>query len=266
MAFASGALAYMQAQACDNNPQLPSAVDSGMVGVTTNPNNNSYHHSKNSAPFKGEGNYTNRWPNDLVRLHPDINRDAVTGFDQSMNTADMIKATKAYKRVFDDHTDPRRQYFAEIIGTLDGVHAVRMDFGDGSLDDASSDHTWHVHGAWWYEFWNSWFAAGATLSVLRMETKAEYIRSLGGDSAPPVAMEDEEMILTAQLNGHTTVWKGNGVPGNLMAVHSMDAWNAIKGASGDHHKNFDAAQDVVDYLGTLPSQNNEESVAAIEGS
>ena len=265
MAFASAALTEMQRQATGGrNPNLASAVNSGLVGVTTNPNNNSYHHSKNSAPFKGEGNYTNRWRNDLVRLNSGINKDAVTGSDTSMNRADMIKSTQQFKHVFDDHSDPRRKYFAEVIGTLDGVHAIRMDFGDGSVDPASADHTWHLHKGWWYLYWGSWEAADADLSVQRGETKQQYIDRTTGGTGGGNGEDDEEMILTAQLDGHATVWKGNGTPGTLMAVHSMRALGAIQASAGQHHMVFSNAQDVVDYLGTLPGTG--DSVAAIEGS
>lgn len=191
MAFASGALKWMQSEACDNNPNLASAVNSGLVGVTTNPRNNSYHHSKNSSPNKSVGAYTNRWFNDLVRNHPSINKDAVTGSDTSMNRADMIKATKLFKAVFDDPTDPRRKYFAEVIGTLNGTTAIRMDFGDGSVDDASKDHTWHLHKGWWYLYWGSWEAADADVSVQRGETKAQYINRHSPVAPVPVEDGDE---------------------------------------------------------------------------
>lgn len=264
MAFASGPLQYMQIQACDNNPNLPSAVNSGLVGVTTNRNNNSYHHSKNSSPNKSVGAYTNKWANDLVRNHPSINRDAVVGFDQSMNRADMIKATRLFKAVFDDPSDPRRVCFAEIIGTLDGVRAIRMDFGDGSVDPATADHTWHLHGAWWYSFWNSWQAADMTLSVLRGESKRMYIDRTSG-SVPPVAVEeDEEMILVCQLKGKGTVWKGNGTPGTLMAIHSEAALGGINSGGARKVPDQDSAQAVVDILGTLPGGDNAASVKAVE--
>jgi len=263
MAFASGALQYMQREACDNNPNLPSAVNSGLVGVTTNRNNNSYHHSKNSSPNKSTGAYTNRWPDDLVKNYPFISKDAVTGSDTSMNRVDMIKWTKQFKAVFDDHSDPRRKYFAEVIGTLDGVNAVRFDFGDGSVDPASKDHTWHGHKGWWYRYWSSWEAADADLSVQRGETKFQYANRHGATS---VATEDEdEMILTAQLKSHATMWKGNGTPGTLMPVHSATALSAIQASAGQHHFIFTSAQDVIDYLGTLPGDDAKESLAAIEG-
>lgn len=266
MAFASAALMEMQRQATGGrNPNLPSAVNSGLVGVTTNRNNNSYHHSKNSAPNKSAGAYTNRWPLDLVRLNPSINKDAVTGSDTSMNRADMIKATKLFKAVFDDHTDPRRKYFAEVIGTLDGIHAVRFDFGDGSVDAASKDHTWHLHKGWWYLYWGSWDAADGDLSVQRGETKAQYIARHGGGQ--PSNVEDEEMIRTAQLKGHATVWKGNGLPGTLIAIRTEVGWNAGMNVDGNRHKVFEDAANVVDYCGTLPgeSETYDASVKAVAG-
>lgn len=252
MAFASAALTEMQRQATGGrNPNLKSAVNSGLVGVTTNPRNNSYHHSKNSAPNKSRGAYTNNWFNDLTKNHPSINKDAVTGSDTSMNRADMIKSTKQFKRVFDDHTDPRRKYFAEVIGTLDGVNAIRMDFGDGSVDKASKDHTWHLHKGWWYLYWGSWEAADADLSVQRGETKAQYIDRHGG-SKPPSTQEDENVIKTAQAKDHATVWKGDGTPGSLFAVRTMDGWNNGMAVDGNHHRVFTDPRSVVDYLGTLP--------------
>ena len=254
MAFASDALKYMQREACDNNPHLPSAVDSGLVGVSTNPNNNSYHHSKNSAPYKNTGAYTNRWAKDLVSNYPSINKDAVCGSDQSMSTADMKKATAAFKRVFDDPSDPRRKYFAEFIGTLDGVTAVRFDFGDGSVDPAHISHTWHVHTGWWYLYWNSMEAANAHLSVLRMQTKAQYIAAIGGGGSG----EDEEDMkpILGKLTSSATVWKGYGMPGTLMALHSQRAYGDIKSfAQTEYHygaPHAGDAQALVDVLGTLP--------------
>lgn len=192
MAFASAALTHMQHESTGGrNPNLRSAVNSGMVGVTTNPNNNSYHHSKNSAPFKNVGAYTNRWANDLVSNHPSINRDAVTGSDRSMSRADMIKATRLYKAVFDDPTDPRRKYFAEVIGTLDGVTAIRMDFATGMITRASVDHTWHLHEGWWYLYWGSWQAADADMSIQRGETKQQYINRHNPPAPPPAPVPQQ---------------------------------------------------------------------------
>jgi hypothetical protein len=267
MAFASAALTEMQRQATGGrNPNLPSAVNSGLVGVTTNPRNNSYHHSKNSAPFKSEGAYTNRWRNDLVRVNSSINKDAVTGSDTSMNRRDMIKSTQQFKRVFDDHSDPRRKYFAEVIGTLDGDNAIRMDFGDGSVDPASDDHTWHLHKGWWYLYWGSWEAADADLSVQRGETKAQYIARIGG-TPPPSTEEDEDMDrflakLTTVAN-RATVWKGNGLPGTLIALPNMRAYDDLK-ANGykEYHYGGQHAGDatsIVAMLGTLPREFDPET-------
>lgn len=264
MAFASAALQRCQRLSTGGmNPAKPSAVDSGLVGVTTNPNNNSYHHSKNSAPFKSEGVYTNRFPNDLVRIHGEINRDAVTGSDRSMNRADMIKDYNDHLAVFNDHTDPRRAHIAEYIGTPNGTQAYRMDFGAGTIKPASADHTWHAHKGWWYLYWGSEEAANHSLSINRGETKAQYLDQNGQGST--TEEDGDEMILTAQLDGHQTVWKGNGTPGTLMALHSMRAMGAVQASAGQHHMVFDNAQEVVDYLGTLPGKGNEESVTAIEG-
>lgn len=284
MAFASDALQHMQREATGGrNPHLPSAVNSGLVGVTTNRYNNSYHHSKNSSPNKSVGAYTNRWPNDLTRNHESINRDAVTGFDQSMNRADMIKWTNAFLRVFNDHSDPRRKYFAEIIGTLNGTTAIRMDFGDGSIDPASSDHTWHGHGALWYLYWGSWEAAHATLSVLHMETKAQYIVSIGGQPPPSTEEEEDMEKYLAKLTDkeRATVWKGNGLPGTLVALPNMRAYNDLK-ANGYKEYHYGGqhegdASSIVAVLGTLPltvnadgkwettTENWSRSVAAVNG-
>lgn len=262
MAFASAALQRCQRLSTGGmNPAKPSAVDSGLVGVTTNQGNNSYHHSKNSAPFKNEGAYTNRFAHDLVRLNGDINRDAVTGSDRSMNRADMIKDYTDHLAVFNDPTDPRRAHIAEYIGTPNGTQAYRMDFGAGTIKPASSDHTWHAHKGWWYLYWGSEDAADCSLSINCSETKAQYLDRTGQGSN----QEEEDMILTAQLNGHATVWKGNGTPGTLMAIHSPAAMSAVQASAGAHHFVFDNAQAVVDYLGTVPGGDNEESVTAIEG-
>lgn len=263
MAFASAALTEMQRQATGGrNTNLPSAVNSGLVGVTTNRNNNSYHHSKNSSPYKGEGSYTNRWRNDLVRYNPSINRDAVTGSDRSQSRADMIKSWKLHRAVFDDKTDPRRKYFAEYIGTPDGVNAYRLDFGDGSVDKASKDHTWHEHEGWWYLYWDSWQAADASLSVKRGETKAQY-KARHGIDVPQSTVEDEEMLYFARVDGKASVWKGNGAAGSLMAYRAEEPWR-LQG--GNATKVFKTAVEVVSYCGTLPGDvMGDASITAVEG-
>lgn len=181
---ASAALTEFQRQATGGrNPYLPSAVNSGLVGDATHKLNNSYHNSKRDNPNQSVGAYTNKWPNDTAA---GINRDLVTGSDRSMNLSDMLKSWRLHKAVFDDHSDPRRKYLAEYIGTPDGVNARRLDFGDGSIDSASSDHTWHEHEGWWYLYAGSWQAADASLSIKRGETKEQYIsRTQGGADMTP---------------------------------------------------------------------------------
>lgn len=223
-----------------------SGVHSGIIG---HPGTNTYHQSIENLP--NQSGYTHYWKND--KSPPGSwSRQYAVGDDLSMNRSDMITDWKRHKAVFDDHSDPRRQYIAEYIGTPDGYTAYRLDFADGSVEQSSADHTWHAHNAPWRKYFNSAEATNARLSVRRGQTKAQYLASIGQGSG-----EDEDLrTLLGKITGKATVFRGMGMPGTLMALHSDRAYADLRAQGATEywygHPHAGDAGTLVDVLGTLP--------------
>lgn len=155
-----------------------SAVCSGIVGDRRH--TGGYHISRED---QSKTNYSVVRSRDRAGNGPD---DASAGIDMSMNRRDMILATARLKRVFDNrHADPRARYINAFNGTLDGRTARRWDVAAGKVQDASDDHTWHLHGEQPRLYVRSKAATTAWLSALRGHTIAQYLTAIGGTAPAP---------------------------------------------------------------------------------
>jgi hypothetical protein len=155
---------------------LKSAVLSGIVGDASH--KGGYHRSREDQPSKA--NYSVVRPDD--RLGPD---DAASAVDMSMNTADMKTCTARLAKAYDNVADPRRKYMNAFNGTTNGTTARRWDVYARRTEPASSDHLWHVHLSIRRRYVNSATATKALISILKGETVAQYLASIG--VAPPAA-------------------------------------------------------------------------------
>lgn len=226
----------------------PSSVDSGIVG---HPGTNTYHQSINDIPNKN--GYTNYWKNDKAPPG-DWDKGVAVACDQSKSRSDMIKGWNRWKKVFDDKTDPRRDVCAEYIGTPDGFTAYRLDFADGSVEESDDSHTWHEHKARWRKYAHSNEATVKMLSIDKGETKDQYLASIGQGGS--TGEEDDVKTLLGKITGRGTVWRGMGMPGTLMALHSERAYNDLKAQGATEYwyggSNPGDAGSLIDVLGTLP--------------
>lgn len=172
-------------------PDYPSSVHSGINGDQSHFSSNSYHIGISELP--SPGGYTNRtWEDQMPNAGSSWHASAT---DESMNTSDMILNWNRHLAVFNDHSDPRRQYLAEYIGWNGVGSAERLDFQGNTRTSASADHKWHRHRAKRRRYYNSMTAATACLSVDKGETKEQYLISIGQGPAPAPGGEEDDMIM-----------------------------------------------------------------------
>lgn len=153
-----------------------SAVFSGFEPNAAHLGSGGYHCSVVDLRAHGNGNdYSNTRPDDR-----DFNPEYGSAIDMSMSPADMIKCHGRVRAVYDDRSDPRRQYI-NAINTWDGSgDAVRLDFAVNVASFASADHKFHNHQETRRRYNRDWTAVRAIASVLKGESKAAYIASIGG--------------------------------------------------------------------------------------
>lgn len=173
-----------------------SAVFSGIVGDLVHQANGGYHISIQDQPST---NYSVVRPDD--KAPPGTwPRDYASGIDMSMNSRDMAVCSNRLWDVWNDTTDPRRQYLNGFNGWFnDGGPAKRYDFVTQKISTSTPDHKWHVHLEIRRRYVTSAEAAKAILSILRGETKQQYLDSL------IVEVESDDMFCEhGQTNGK--VW------------------------------------------------------------
>lgn len=163
-----------------------SAVLSGIVGDEAHQRGGGYHISieNNRAT-----NYSVIRPDD--KAPPGTwPRDLAAAIDMSMNPNDMNVCSSRLWHVWNDTSDPRRIYLNGFNGWFnDGGPAKRYDFVTQGISTTTSDHKWHVHNEIRRRYVTDMFAANAILSILRGETKEQYLAGIAGSG-------DEEMFCT----------------------------------------------------------------------
>lgn len=167
----------------EHNCGYASAVFSGFEPDAAHKKSGGYHCSVTDLRAYGNQNdYSNTRADDK-----DLNVEYGSAIDMSMSPADMVKCHGRVRAVFDDRSDPRRQYI-NAINTYDGSgDAVRLDFAANTASFASADHKWHNHGETRRRWNTDMTAARAMASVLRGDTKEQY---QGGDVAKVFAVTD----------------------------------------------------------------------------
>lgn len=178
-----------------------SAVLSGIVGDAAHQRTGGYHISIQDNSIS---NYSVVRPDD--KAPPGTwPRDLAAAIDMSMNPADMALCSGRLWNVWNDKTDPRRQYLNGFNGWFnDGGPAKRYDFVTQGISTTTSDHKWHVHNEIRRKWVASMIAAMAILSILKGESKQQYIQSLSGGDDMFCKYGD-----------------GNGVPGGDPKVTAM---------------------------------------------
>lgn len=154
-----------------------SAVLSGIVGDAAHQRTGGYHISIQDNSIS---NYSVVRPDD--KAPPGTwPRDLAAAIDMSMNPSDMALCSSRLWNVWNDKTDPRRVYLNGFNGWFnDGGPAKRYDFVTQGISTTTSDHKWHVHKEIRRKWVTSMIAAMAILSILKGESKQQYIQSLSG--------------------------------------------------------------------------------------
>src|SRR5699024_12872276 len=88
----------------------------------------------------------------------------VTGPGSMMRTV-----TKRCMDVARDKSDPRRNFFREFFGTLDGKNVTGWDTSSNSATTSDSSHLWHVHVSVHRKYATSQAAAQALLTIFTGE-------------------------------------------------------------------------------------------------
>lgn len=153
-----------------------SAVLSGIVGDPAHQKKNSYHNSLEDNP--DQDGYSNNRPDDAAPpgTWP---RNLAAAIDMSMSATDMKTCSDRLWGAWNDRSDPRRNYLNAFNGWFnDGGPAKRYDYYSGQISDTTSDHKWHVHLEIRRKYVTDQVAADAILSILRGETKEQYLAGL----------------------------------------------------------------------------------------
>lgn len=154
-----------------------SAVLSGIVGDEDHQQSGGYHISiENNSP----SNYSVTRPDD--KAPPGTwPRNLAAAIDMSMSSQDMATCSWRLWNVWNDQSDPRRQYINGFNGWFnDGGPAKRYDYVTQQISDTTSDHKWHVHLEIRRKYVTDSKASEAIISVLRGDTKEIYLM---GDAA-----------------------------------------------------------------------------------
>jgi hypothetical protein len=186
-----------------------SAVLSGIVGDAAHQAKGGYHIS---IEDQSSSNYSVTRPDD--KAPPGTwPRNLAAGIDMSMSPTDMKLCSDRLWGVWYDQNDPRRNYLNGFNGWFnDGGPAKRYDYVSQQISETTDDHKWHVHAEERRKWVTDMNAANAILSILRGETKEQYLNNIN-------TMGEEDMYAKygMGLNGspisHSTMYLQEGLIG-----------------------------------------------------
>jgi len=172
----------------------PSATFSGIVPDQAHLDRGGYHCSiEDLIRFGNGGDYSNTRP--LDKAPPVTKPNGVkqsAAVDVSLSRADMVKLYGRVKRVFDDRTDPRRKWlnYWNAWNGVAGNLPDRFNFQSNTIGTTDRSHEWHSHDdhpRLYVDLAASeadcWTAMRAALSVVKGETKEQWLASEGDDMA-----------------------------------------------------------------------------------
>lgn len=166
--------AALRGLAADWKTCYPSAKISGLIGDVSHAKRGGYHIGRK---FQSSSNYSVVRPDD--KGGPD---DAAAAIDMTMNAADMRLCTSRLVAAYGNTADPRRKYLNAFNGTTNNRTALRWDVYARKSKAATADHLWHVHLEVRRVYVNSVTAMRAILSILRGDSLAAYLKSVGGSA------------------------------------------------------------------------------------
>lgn len=169
------ATAAVKGLAADWKKCYPSAQISGIVPDKAHLKKGGYHCSRSDQP--SSSNYSVVRPDD--KGGPS---DAAAAIDMTLNPADMRLCTSRLVAAYGNVNDPRRKYINAFNGTTNNRSAMRWDVYARKTKSATADHLWHVHLEIRRVYVNSATAMRAILSILRGESLASYLKSVGSSA------------------------------------------------------------------------------------
>jgi hypothetical protein len=152
-----------------------SAVFSGIVGNPDHMLRGGYHVSIEDQP--SPDNYSVVRPDD--KAPPGTwPRNIAAAIDMNLALTDMKVCHGRLRAVWQDRgADPRARYINAWNGWDGQDSAGRYDMVTGTVSSASDDHKWHIHLEIRRRWVTSRTAAEAILSILRGQSKADWIAS-----------------------------------------------------------------------------------------
>ena len=150
----------------------PSATFSGIVGDPEHEARGGYHISIEDQV--NPDNYS------VVRVDDKAPpgtwpRNLAAAIDMNLAMPDMRTCHLRLRAAWSDQTDPRRKYINAWNG-WDGTNgAGRYDMVLNKVGSATDDHKWHIHLEIRRRYVTDRAAAGAILSILRGESKAQWM-------------------------------------------------------------------------------------------
>jgi hypothetical protein len=157
-----------------------SAVFSGIVGDTSHRKRASKHNSIEDNPT---GSWAVTGKKDAAPPGAWSRRHAVA-LDISLSRTEQNKIHNHHKTIFNDKTDPRREYLAAFNGWDGKGSPGRYNLVTNTVSVTDSSHMWHEHDEGFYEHALDPAFPRAILSTYKLETKAQY---LGSTPAPAPA-------------------------------------------------------------------------------
>lgn len=109
--------------------------------------------------------------------------NAAAAIDMTMNAADMRLCTSRLAVAHKNTKDVRRKYINAFNGCTNGKTATRYDVYARKTASASKDHVWHVHLSIRRKYTQSPTAMTAIFSLLKGESLASYLKSVGAKPA-----------------------------------------------------------------------------------
>jgi hypothetical protein len=191
-----------------------SAVFTGIVGDLAHRDRGGYHISIEDNPA---GNYSIVRPDD--KAPPGAwPRNFAAAIDMNLALADMQLCHGRLRTAFQDQSDPRRRYLNGWNGWNGTNGAGRYDMVTNTVSSSTDDHKWHIHLEIRRRYVTSRPAAEAILSILRGQSKADWIAS----QQP----QEEDVEQTDRLINQTAY--PNRTVGNVLAdlQNERDWWYA----------------------------------------
>jgi LysM repeat protein len=215
-----------------------SAVFAGIVPDPRHLKHGGYHVCFNHLVAHGNADdYSNRRKLDESTAFTLAGRGLSCASDVSLSRADMMRLHANVRRVYLDHTDPRRKLI-NAINCWDGSgDAVRYDFQGNTAGYASPDHKSHTHGDFPRAYVDAHRDAKtaaksmrAWVSVVTGEAKAVWVareepKPAAAPAKPPPPVVKPKPI-TYKVVAGDTLW-AIGRKYNV-AVTQLKTWNGLK--------------------------------------